>query len=208
MDLPTPTRQRVVLFALAVVAIIIAHLLDPWFYAHFRVADIYNEDWGRFLRVIGYLPLWLVAALALGLHEGAERGYRRAVLLAAGPAIAGIAGELLKLLFRRERPGAHEGHYFIRPFDERTFSTSGLALPSSHAIVAFGAAAILSRLFPRAWPVWWALAWGCGLSRVAAGAHFFSDIVVAAGGAWLVVSILWREAGRRVPRTSAARTSS
>jgi membrane-associated phospholipid phosphatase len=208
MDLPRQTRDRLLLFAAAVAAIIAAHLLDPWFYAHFRVTDIYDDDWGRLLRVMGYLPLWLAAALALGLHEGSERGYRRAVLLAAAPVIAGIAGEILKLVFRRERPGAHEGHYFIRSFSERTFSTSGLALPSSHAIVAFGAAAILSRLFPRAWPVWWALAWGCGLSRTAAGAHFFSDIVVAAGAAWLVVAILWQEAMRRGPLTRTARSQS
>jgi membrane-associated phospholipid phosphatase len=184
-------------FLAATALIILAHLLDPWFYAHFRRADIYGEDWGRLLRVVGYLPLWFAAAIALALHEGKERGYTRALLLGAAPALSGIAGELMKLLFRRERPGAHDGHYFLRPFSERTFSTSGLALPSSHAIVAFGAAAILSRLFPRAWPVWWALAWGCGLSRIAAGAHFFSDVVVAAVGAWVVVDILSRAATKR-----------
>ena len=155
----------------------------------------YNEDWGRLLRVMGYLPLWFAAALALAMHDGRERGYRRALLLGLAPALTGLAGEMLKLLFRRERPGAHDGAYFLRPFSERTFSTSGLALPSSHAIVAFGGAAILSRLFPRAWPVWWALAWGCGLSRVAAGAHFLSDIVVAAIAAWLIVFGIWRAAG-------------
>jgi membrane-associated phospholipid phosphatase len=200
VNLPDETRPRVLLFAAAAAGIIVAHLLDPWFYAHFRVENIYNEDWGRLLRVIGYLPLWFAAALALALHDGRERGYRHALLLGLAPALTGAAGEALKLLFRRERPGAHAGEYFIRPFSDRTFSTSGLALPSSHAIVAFGAAAILSRLFPRAWPVWWALAWGCGFSRMAAGAHFFSDIVVAAIAAWLVVAVLWKEAGRPVPQ--------
>ena len=192
MNLPDETRKRVAFFGVALVAIIIAHLLDPWFYAHFRVENIYGEDWGRLLRVMGYLPLWFAAALALAMHDGKERGYRRALLLALTPALTGLVGEALKLFFRRERPGAHDGAYFIRPFAERPFSTSGLALPSSHAIVAFGAAATLSRLFPRAWPIWWALAWGCGFSRIAAGAHFFSDIVVAAVAAWVVVALLWR----------------
>ena len=203
MNLPDDNRSRALLFGAAVAGIIVAHLLDPWFYAHFRVEEIFNEDWGRLLRVIGYLPLWLAAALALAMHDGRQRGFRRALLLGLTPALTGLVGEALKLFFRRERPGAHEGAYFIRPFSERTWSTSGLALPSSHAIVAFGGAAILSRIFPRAWPVWWALAWGCGLSRVAAGAHFFSDIVVAAGAAWLVVALLWVKQGPRISQHNA-----
>lgn len=174
-----------------VVGIVIAHLIDPWMFGHFRMDDIYGEDWGRLLRVIGYLPLWLVLAFALWLHE-VPRSWRRPAALALSPAIAGIAGELLKLLLRRERPGAHEGAYYFRPFSERTFSTSGLALPSSHAVVAFGAAAILSRLFPRAWFIWWALAWGCALSRVAAGAHFFSDVVVSAIVGWFSGYLIYR----------------
>jgi membrane-associated phospholipid phosphatase len=175
---------------IAVLAIGTAHLLDVWMFHHFRFDDIYSEDWGRLLRVLGYLPLWIVLAIALWLHER-PRSWARPAALTLSPALAGVAGELLKLLLRRERPGAHEGLYVFRSFGERTFSTSGLALPSSHAIVAFGAAAILSRLFPRAWLVWWALAWGCALTRVAAGAHFFSDVTVSFVGGWAVGNLVW-----------------
>ena len=177
---------------LIVAAILVAHLLDSFFYNYVTYDDIYNRDWGRALRVLGFLPLWLAAALALWLHDRPVRGGARAQLLTAAVIVSGIAGELLKLVFRRERPGAHEGHYFFRSFLERPFSSSGLALPSSHAIVAFGAAAMLARLFPRARLVFWGAAWGCALSRVAAGAHFFSDVVVAACAAWLVSWLLWR----------------
>src|SRR5690606_34907010 len=86
-----------------------------------------------------------------------------------------------------------EGEYVFRSFTEDTFSSSGLGMPSSHAIVAFGSAAMLSRLFPRAWPIWWALAWGCGLTRVLHGRHFVSDVVLAAIVGWLVAAILWRK---------------
>ena len=202
MKLAPVTRERLLMFAVALGAIIVAHLLDPWMYAHFHFENIYNEDWGRMLRVMGYLPLWFAAALALALQDRKERGYWRAAMLALAPAITGLAGEVLKLVFRRERPGAHEGHYFIRPYGDRPFSTSGLALPSSHAIVAFGAAAILSRLFPRAAPVWWTLAWGCALSRVAAGAHFLSDVVVSAVAAAVIVAELWRAALARQNKTA------
>jgi membrane-associated phospholipid phosphatase len=188
-----------VLLVIGASAIILAHVLDGWMYRNFRLGDIYSHDWGRLLRVLGFLPLWFTAALALWLQE---RIPKRALMLAFTPALAGLVGEILKLLLRRERPASHEGAYYFRPFDERTFSSGGLALPSSHAIVAFGAAAILSRLFPRAWIVWWALAWGCGLSRVAAGAHFLSDVVVAALAAWLVAARVWRwQAVDAVPLT-------
>ncbi len=194
-------RSRLVRIAIVgAIAIVIAHLLDPWMYRHVRLENIYSEDWGRLLRVLGYLPLWLVLAFALWLHER-PRAWRRPAALALSPALAGIAGELLKLLLRRERPGAHEGLYYFRPFSERTFSSSGLALPSSHAVVAFGAAAILSRLFPRAAIVWWVLAWGCALSRVAAGAHFLSDVVVSAVVGWIAGSLVWRFIAQRQDST-------
>jgi membrane-associated phospholipid phosphatase len=186
-------RERVHILFVVCAALIVAHLLDPFFYTYFRATDLYSEDWGRTLRVQGYLPVWLIAALALYLHERPVRW--RAALLAGAVVLSGVAGELLKLVFRRERPYSDFGRYAFRSFSERPFSSSGLALPSTHAVVAFGAAAILARLFPRARYVFWALAWGCGLSRVAAGAHYFSDIVMAAVIAWLVAWLLWRKYG-------------
>ncbi|MGH7469575.1 MAG: phosphatase PAP2 family protein [Longimicrobiales bacterium] len=187
----------------ALAAIVLAHLLDGWTYRNVRVENIYSEDWGRMLRVMGFLPLWFMAAIALWLHERPAT-WRRPLMLALSPALAGLAAELLKLLLRRERPNAHDGLYYFRPFTERTFSTGGLALPSSHAVVAFGAAAILSRLFPRARTIWWALAWGCGLTRVAAGAHFVSDVVVAAIVGWLVGAGVWKWLSRSKAATQEA----
>jgi membrane-associated phospholipid phosphatase len=153
------------------------------------------------LRVAGFVPLWALAGLALVLHDWPARAAAslraalwRGTLLFAAAAGGGIAAELLKLMLRRERPWAHDGAWVFRPLDERTLSTGGLALPSSHAMVAFSAAAMLSRLFPRAAPVWYAFAAGCGLSRVLAGAHFVSDVVVAALAGWLVTALIWRHA--------------
>lgn len=179
-------------FIFFLLAIIVSHLLDSFFYNYLIVDNIYEHDWGRALRVLGFLPLWLVAATALWLHDQPTAGAVRARLLIFSVIGSGLVGELLKILLRRERPNAHDGHYVFRSFAERPFSSGGLALPSSHAIIAFGAAAMLSRLFPRARVVFWGAAWGCGLSRVAAGAHFFSDVAVAAIAAWIVAWLLWR----------------
>jgi membrane-associated phospholipid phosphatase len=199
-------RRLAVLLVAAVAAIVVAHLLDPFAFRYIRVERVYEKDWGRMLRVMGFVPLWLSAAMALALHErtpGRELLRSRAGLLAITPIAGGILAELLKLLFRRLRPG-ELGEYVLRPFTERTFSTGGLGLPSSHALVAFSAAAILSRIFPRAWPVWWVLAWGCGLTRVAAGAHFLSDIVVAALVGWATGAVLWQRVAPAYLRSMSA----
>ena len=198
-------RMPLLLFAL--IAIAVAHLLDPLAFRYLRVEDIYGADWGRFLRVLGFLPVWFVVGLGFVLEDG-DRGRRvlrgRGGLLIAGATLGGIAAELLKMLFRRLRPG-ELGEYVFRPFTDRPFSTGGLGLPSSHALVAFGAAAVLSRLFPRSWWLWWALGWGCGLSRVAAGRHFLSDVAVAAVVGWLVGAWVWRWRSEPTSATSGPR---
>ncbi|HSK18392.1 MAG TPA: phosphatase PAP2 family protein [Longimicrobiales bacterium] len=193
----TQTAQPLIparFWVLAIVSIVLAHLLDPVAFRYLRIDDVYGEDWGRMLRVMGFVPLWIAGGAALMLED--RTPWRRLVrsrggLVIAGSIVGGIAAELAKLVVRRRRPG-ELGEYLFRPFTERTFSTGGLGMPSSHALVAFGAAAVLARLFPRARIVWWGLAWGCGLSRVAAGAHFLSDVVGAAIIGWVVGALVWR----------------
>jgi len=175
-------------------AVVVAHLLDPLVFRYVRVENVNNEDWGRMLRVMGFVPLWLAAGAALVLQQ--RTPWRRIPrsdggLVVSGALLGAIAAELLKLVVRRRRPG-ELGEYVFRSFSDRPFSTGGLGLPSSHALVAFGAAAVLSRLFPRARIVWWTLAWGCAFTRVATGAHFLSDVVVAACVGWLVGALVWR----------------
>jgi membrane-associated phospholipid phosphatase len=174
---------------ICIAAIVAAHLLDGWAWLQLVDGEVYEHDRGRLLRVVGYYPIWIALAVALWLQT---RDRRRALFLGIVPGIGGLAAELLKLLLRRERPGPHDGEYVFRSFSERPFSTSGLALPSSHALVAFAGAFVLCKLYPRAWPVWLALAAGCGLTRVQAHAHFLSDVVTAAVAAWFVVVVCWR----------------
>ena len=176
----------------AVLALALAHLLDRLAFEYLRYPEVNSEDWGRLLRVMGFLPTWMLAAAALALHDRVQPWrFRRAYLLFFSPALSGLAGEILKIIIRRLRPG-ETGEYVFRAFSERPFSSSGLGMPSSHAVVAFGAAAMLSRLFPRAWPVWWLLGAGCGLTRILHGKHFLSDVVLAAIVGWVVAALLWR----------------
>lgn len=190
----------------AAVALAAAHLLDGAAYRFLRDPRVYDRDWGRMLRIMGFLPFWLVAALALALHDrgrspAADRSgrgaYARASFLVLAPTLSGIAGGALQLVIRRERPWAHGGAYVFRPWWDHPLSTGGLSMPSSHAVVAFGAAFALARLFPRAAVVWYLLAAGCALTRVLAQAHFLSDVVLSALVAAAVVAGLWQWLSRR-----------
>ena len=182
---------RAVLIAIVLVAL--SMLADAWVAQHVRYGRVYETDWGRMLRNFGYLPFWLLAAIALALHDRASREWwRRAAMLAAAPTLAGIVGELLKIVVRRHRPPDVGSAYAFRSFADHPFSSRGLGFPSSHAVVAFGAAEILSRMFPRARVVWYAAAVACAFSRLLAHAHYLSDVVAGAAIGVAAGWVVWR----------------
>ena len=177
---------------LATLAIVAAHLADGWAWAHLAAPGIYEHDFGRMWRIFGYLPLWLLAAVALWLQT---RNRRAALLLALVPTAGGALCAILQVVIRRERPGLHDGHYVFRAFSDRLFNGVDFGLPSSHAMVAFSAAWLLCRIYPRAGPIWLVMAAGCAVTRVAAQAHFLSDVTVAAVAAWFLVAVVWQKWG-------------
>lgn len=186
--------QRMIGMGAALGAVALSLALDQWAWRSLSVAGIYEKDWGRMLRVMGSLVFWLPLTLAVWLERRARelRGAGRVWLLLAAPTLGGGVGELLKMLFRRERPGLHDGEWVFRAFTDQPFATKDLGLPSSHVVVAFAGAAVLARLFPRAAPVVYLLAAGCAMSRVLARAHFVSDSVVGALAGWAVGALLWK----------------
>jgi membrane-associated phospholipid phosphatase len=192
-----------ILFAVILLLLfLVAQLADQWIFHHFTFPPIYDRAWGRMLRLAGYLPLWSIVALALVLHDWMPRrlrtlpqASRRGLLLLWSVALGGIIAELLKIAFRRERPGLTDGAHLFRPWSDQPFSTARLGLPSSEAAVAFAAATVLARLFPEAWLLWYLLAAGCALTRVASGAHFMSDVLLAALVGYVSALILWPRRG-------------
>ncbi len=183
----------------AVLAIVLAHLLDGWTAAHLGVPKFANTDLGRLFRIQGFLPTWIFIGTALVMEdwprritEGTGAALRRGLLVVMSAAFGGGLAEVVKILVRRLRPAAEGGEYLFRAWSDRPFSTSGLGMASSHVGVAFGALAMLALLFPRGRPVWFALGVGCAYSRLAAGAHFLSDVTVAAILGIMTAGILWR----------------
>lgn len=184
----------------AMAALGLTLVLDPWVWRQVELPGVYEKDWGRMLRVVGSLVFWVPLALAVWLERRARRlpdANRIGLLVLFSPAVAGGVAELLKMVLRRERPGLHDGAWVFRAFSDRPFNTKDLGLPSSHALVAFGGAAIVARVFPGAAPVVYALAAGCAVSRVLARAHFASDIVLGAIAGWAVGALLWWRFGPR-----------
>lgn len=191
-------RQAWVALAVTLAATAVALLVDHTAFELFNAPKVYDKDFGRLLRIMGFAGTWLALALAVGFqHDGSEAGRlrsrRRGWLVFWSPVLAGVLAEVLKIVVRRERPALNDGAYGFRPWDERTWSGAGLAFPSSHAAVAFGGAFMLARVFPRARWVGIVLAIGCGVTRIVARAHFVSDVVFAAGLGWLVSWFLWRK---------------
>lgn len=205
-----PARLRparlTLFFVVAALALGAAHLIDLPVAARVHNPNVNVADWGRMLRVAGYVPTWVLVSLALLLIDRARLRtgprpafpirdmWSRAVLLTASAAASGLLAEGVKLLVRRERPVITGDHasYAFRALSDAPLSTSGLGMPSSHAAVAFGAAFMLCRLHPAATPVWIVIAIGCAATRVLARAHFTSDVVGAAFLSYAVVWILWR----------------
>jgi membrane-associated phospholipid phosphatase len=185
-----------------IVLCVIAQFADQWVFLHVAYPGIYDRGWARMLRVLGYGPTWALAALGLALHDRASRRRtrrlrpaRRATSLLVAVCVAGLGAEALKLLIRRERPGLTAGRHVFRAWSDQPFSSAQLGLPSSEAAVAFAGAAVLAQLFPEASLLWYGLALGCGLTRVAAGAHFLSDAVLAALVGYVVARWVSRWSG-------------
>ncbi len=171
-------------------------MLDSWGYHHLYYNNVYDHDWARMLRMMGFWPTWIVVGLVIWLNErdtdraGAKR---RANLVIWIPAASGVLCEVVKLLIRRERPNVDAGAWVFRPWSEHTFSTAGLATPSSHTMVAFAAATIMARLFPRARWVFYVLAIGCAVTRVMARAHYVSDVTFGALLGWAIAWGIWMQ---------------
>ncbi|MES2524539.1 MAG: phosphatase PAP2 family protein [Gemmatimonadota bacterium] len=187
---PGPRILQLWQFVLVGVVLVIgAHLLDAMAWQSLRDPRVNERDWGRMLRTMGYVPLWVVLGLAVGLQDrGSGFGSRRGWLLVGAPLLSGAVAELCKLLLRRLRPDPSQFDYAFRAFADDPLSTRGLGMPSSHVMVAFGGAAVLARFFPETRALWFVLAAGCALTRVMSLGHFLSDTVAAA---FLGVLVAW-----------------
>ncbi len=202
MKIDSPFRISIVRLIVFLVIMIAGYwlctLIDRPVYHWVRsIENTGKFDWNRMLRIMGYAPFWLVVAAVIGLHDrvhirtqGFVQAMHRVILLVVSVGLNGLLAEGLKVIARRERPSYTDGLYEFRDFAD-AFSSPSLGMPSSHTIVAFAAAWMMCKLFPKASIIWIGLAIGCGITRVLSGRHFVSDAFVPAVLAYAVAGALW-----------------
>lgn len=189
-------------------------LADAWVVRHVALssaglAAAERTDWYKLLRIMGYAPTWLAVGLAItlidsgrregGLPNGRPLTWERGPFVLACVVVAGLLAEGVKLLTRRARPDVANPDELYRwiSWAAEGVNTGDLALPSSHAAVAFAAAWAVGKLHPRTLPVGLLLAIGCGTTRLLAGQHHASDIVAAAFVGLLPAVVLTVVFGKR-----------
>lgn len=193
---PGWSRSPALRWGVALLGLAVLSLLDRPIWRTLTAANpdaLRSADWWQWLRALGYLPTWVVAGLLLVLQDraaGRAAPWRRGAAVLAGAALSGLGAEVLKAVIRRQRPGA-DGLYH---FDWAGHGVPGLGIGtvSSHAAVAFGGAAVLSWLIPAWRAPLLALAAGCALTRLIAGAHFATDCYAAALVSYAVCGVLRR----------------
>ncbi|MFC8846431.1 MULTISPECIES: phosphatase PAP2 family protein [unclassified Micromonospora] len=141
---------------------------------------------------VGFMTVWTnafdpgplrVAVLAVVVWLSTRRATRLAWWAVTTMAVGGLLGALLKLLVGRDRPD------LLDPVARAT----GYSFPSGHALNATLAAGVLLLVFlpyakqhpARRWAIWAAaavLTVLTGVSRLALGVHYTSDVV----GGWLL----------------------
>lgn len=170
-------------FDSAIIAAVQGREADGW-----TAVAILLSELGSTIGVIAIcVAILLLLAFVLG-HRA------ELVLFVAAVGGAVLLNQLLKLVFRRERPDLH-----------RLVEETGFSFPSGHAMAAFAlyaaAAYLLWRHIRHATGriVLIAIASlmiaGIGLSRIYLGVHYPSDVVAGyvASGVWLIVAIaLWK----------------
>ncbi len=91
----------------------------------------------------------------------------------------GLVVDLIKILVGRGRPLMEKGAFYFHPFSPPRMEMT--SFPSGDATAALALATLLGIYYPKSKWLFWLLALGSGLSRIARGRHFPSDVIFGAG---------------------------
>ncbi len=135
-----------------------------------------------FFSLITYLGNGLVTLLFIILPlYFLDRAKLRTHLLAMvlSTAVSGAIVNVIKPVVDRPRPADYFGKTGV-VVHTPLGTPPDKAFPSGHTQTAFGAATYLGCMYPRLSPLFLILAAGVGLSRIALGVHYPSDVAVGA----------------------------
>lgn len=151
-------------------------------------------DFQSLLRILGYLPTWLLVSLILS-QTMPKDPHRKcaspAVAISLTALVSGLIAEALKPVFRRPDPQlGSEGSWQRSPLGEQWWDGTDFCFPSGHSAVAFGAALAICRRWPRTTPWILIAAGGCAASRIIERGHHPSDVLASLFIALLVSQFL------------------
>jgi len=209
LDKNNTLKWKWIAIAAAIVAVVCA-LGILWFdYSLYYFLRRFDGTWAKVFDIIFSFKLWIIASGAVFIFQGIrkkEKGIRQflislyAKVFRADKAklpipyslflipsfnvfftilLSGALGWVLKVAIGRMRPVfldalSQTGFY---PFmSEWAFNS----MPSGHAIASFAGLVMIGLLYPRWKWITWTLAIIIGISRIAFGAHFPSDVILGA----------------------------
>jgi membrane-associated phospholipid phosphatase len=148
-----------------------------------------------------------IASIAVFVGLMSKRRKRILVALLVAQLGAMLTYNVVKLTVARDRPyvvlekvesrrGGVGGRFVGSALSSGQYQHGTIkSFPSGHTAAAFALAGVLAWFFPKAAPLFWFLAIGCGFSRVIDAAHWPTDCVVGAG-----IGYLWSQLGLRILR--------
>jgi len=142
-----------------------------------------NDRLWEYFKIIG--NPWFTAAVVLLMVVFSCRRFLIAPAAIIATALAGGIGGLIAITAGRVRP-LTDGVNTWELFRGFHVGAKNIAFPSGHATLAFATAAVVIYFFPKAKWIALPLAAACAFSRVAQGAHFYSDILFGAVLGWTI----------------------
>lgn len=137
-------------------------------------AVVHTSSVARMLTIRAATGLAAVEVLLMaGLAVGGRR--RSALRMFAATALVYLASEALGTVWQRRRPFAR-----LTQVEPLVAHTTGRSFPSRHVASGLAMAVIGGRVHPRLGLAMALVAGGLGLSRVASGLHYPSDVLVGA----------------------------
>ncbi len=125
-----------------------------------------------------------VGLYAVGIFKNNPHARETGILSGEALADSVVVEEVTKVIFRRERPLYNNaaGNFF-----NSNAGTNG-AFPSSHSVLAWTVAGVVSGEYPSKWvqATTYAVASGVSLTRVLGQEHFPTDVLVGSTAGWLI----------------------
>lgn len=159
-----------------------------WIHGHMRESDAVIAAM-RLLSLLGK-PIWLYLVVGSAvLWVASRKQWRLVAFLVATPLLGGLVDTVIKVAVNRDRPD----------FDEPIAHAMGKSFPSGHSMSSVVSYGVLVVVFLPVVAVAWRrvlvgaaalLCFGIGVSRLALGVHFVSDVI----GGW-VLGLAWLAAG-------------